>query len=314
VTSYDYVTKPFQEQEVLARVKTHLHLRGLNKALEQQLVQSEKMSALGNLVAGVAHEINNPIGCIKGNLNPIEDYFKDLLQVVDCYQKHYPQPIVAIQDELEEINLEFLREDLPKLMSSMQASIFRIGDISTSLRTFARGDSDRPVTCDIHQCINSTILILKHRLKASPTHLAIEVITQYSELPLIECYAGQINQVLMNLLANAIDAIESAEKSQANRITISTQLSSNRQSITLSIKDTGIGMSEAVKQKIFDHLYTTKEVGKGTGLGMAIVHQIVTEKHNGTIQVDSTVGEGTEFVVCLPVKIAGDRRNAMVNF
>lgn len=297
----DYITKPFQEQEVLARVRTHSHLRNLSKALEQQLVQSEKMSALGNLVAGVAHEINNPVGCIKGNLEPLEEYFMDLLRVVDCYQNSYPQATPAVQDELETTDLEFLREDLPKLVASMQASIQRIGDISHSLRTFSRGDRDHPVTCNIHECINSTILILKHRLKTSPIHAAIKVVTQYSDLPLIECYAGQINQVFMNLLANAIDAIESSTNTQANYIVISTEISDDRQSIIISIKDTGIGMSAEVKQKIFDHLYTTKEVGKGTGLGMAIVQQIVTEKHNGTIQINSTVGEGTEFIINLPI-------------
>jgi signal transduction histidine kinase len=296
----DYITKPFQDQEVLARVKTHLYLRSLTKTLEQQVMQSEKMSALGNLVAGVAHEINNPVGCIRGNLSPVERYFKDLLRVIDAYQHHYPQPVADVQTKLEDADLEFLREDLPKLIHSMQASIQRIGDISVSLRTFSRGDSDRPILCNIHEGINSTILILKHRLKAYPHRSAIEVITEYDDLPLIECYAGQLNQVFMNLIANAIDAIESDELKNDHCIMIKTQLSSDRQSVTISIKDSGIGMADDIKQNIFNHLYTTKEVGKGTGLGLAIAHQIITEKHSGKLWCDSTPGEGTTFVIEIP--------------
>jgi signal transduction histidine kinase len=299
----DYITKPFQEQEVLARVKVHLHLRNLSRRLEQQLRQSEKMSALGNLVAGVAHEINNPVGCIKGNLPPVDNYFKDLLKVIDSYQHYYPQPVAAVQAELEKADLEFLREDLPKLIDSMQASIQRIGDISTSLRTFSRGDSDRPIPCNIHEGINSTLLILKHRLKAYPHRSAIDVITEYGNLPPIECYAGQLNQVFMNLIANAIDAIESGEKNPP-QITIKTELSPDRQSAMIIIKDSGIGMEDTVKQKIFDHLYTTKGVGKGTGLGLAIVHQIIVERHGGSIKVNSEPGQGTEFAIAIPIQLA----------
>jgi signal transduction histidine kinase len=302
----DYITKPFQEQEVLARVKTHLYLRSLSKSLEQQLMQSEKMSALGNLVAGVAHEINNPVGCIRGNLKPIEDYFKDLLRILDVYQYYYPQPVAEVQTEREDIDLEFLREDLPKLMDSMQASIQRIGDISMSLRTFSRGDSDRPVPCNIHEGINSTILILKHRLKAYPHRSAIEVVTDYGNLPLVECYAGQLNQVFMNLIANAIDAIESGNPENEYRINIKTQLSDDYQSVIVKIRDSGIGMTDIVKQKIFEHLYTTKEVGKGTGLGLAIAHQIIVERHGGSISVNSESGKGTEFEIKIPVEIASD--------
>ncbi|HBE35527.1 MAG TPA: hybrid sensor histidine kinase/response regulator, partial [Cyanobacteria bacterium UBA11368] len=214
----DYITKPFQEAEVLARVKTHLQLRRLTKNLEQQvaqrtselnralqalqssqlqLVQSEKMSALGNLVAGIAHEINNPLGFVNGNVNHIEEYTKDLLGLLDLYQQHYPQPIDAIQAEEEAIDLDYLREDLPKLIRSTQEGIKRITNISTSLRTFSRADSDRPIPFNLHDGIDSTLLILKHRLKANETRPEIEVITNYGLIPKVECFAGQLNQVFM---------------------------------------------------------------------------------------------------------------------
>ena len=214
---------------MLARVKTHLQLRRLTKNLEQQvaqrtselnralqalqssqlqLVQSEKMSALGNLVAGIAHEINNPLGFVNGNVNHIEEYTKDLLGLLDLYQQHYPQPIDAIQAEEEAIDLDYLREDLPKLIRSTQEGIKRITNISTSLRTFSRADSDRPIPFNLHDGIDSTLLILKHRLKANQTRPEIEVITNYGLIPKVECFAGQLNQVFMNILSNAIDALE----------------------------------------------------------------------------------------------------------
>ncbi|HAZ46561.1 MAG TPA: hybrid sensor histidine kinase/response regulator [Cyanobacteria bacterium UBA11369] len=323
----DYITKPFQEAEVLARVKTHLQLRRLTKNLEQQvaqrtselnralqalqssqlqLVQSEKMSALGNLVAGIAHEINNPLGFVNGNVNHIEEYTKDLLGLLDLYQQHYPQPIDAIQAEEEAIDLDYLREDLPKLIRSTQEGIKRITNISTSLRTFSRADSDRPIPFNLHDGIDSTLLILKHRLKANETRPEIEVITNYGLIPKVECFAGQLNQVFMNILANAIDAIDefllnekTNQKKRNGKIHIHTELL-NR-SVMIRIKDNALGMSEEVKARIFDHLFTTKGVGKGTGLGLAIARQIVTEKHNGSIEVNSTLGQGSEFIITLPV-------------
>jgi signal transduction histidine kinase len=300
----DYITKPFQEHEALARVKTHLRLSTLSKNLEQQLMQSEKMSMLGNMVAGVAHEINNPVGCIKGNLPVINHYFEDLLEVIDVYQKSYPQPASGVQDTIDDADLAFLRQDLPKLFASIQSSIQRIGDISMSLRTYARGDSDRPILCDVHEGINSTILILKHRLKAQPHRSEIQVVTEYDTLPPIECYTGPLNQVFMNLMANAIDAIESHNLETVHRITIKTKLSDDRQSVCIRIKDSGIGMADEVKHKIFEHLYTTKESGKGTGLGLAIAYQIVVEKHGGKIIVDSEVGRGTEFAIVIPIQVS----------
>lgn len=327
----DYITKPFQEDEVLSRVKTHIHLRSLTKNLEKkveartaelsqaleelqesqiQLIQNEKMSALGQLVAGVAHEINNPVGFIYGNLNHAEQYIKDLINLIDLYQQHYPNQVAEIKEKIEAIDLEYLREDLPKLIASMQQGVDRIRNISTSLRTFSRGDSDRPVLFNIHDGIDSTILILKHRLKANESHPDMEVVKNYGDLPLVECLPGQINQVFMNLLANAIDALEEANSGRSfseinandNQITITTTLTEDQHRVLIRIKDNGLGMSEDTKQKIFNQFFTTKAVGKGTGLGLAIAYQIVVEKHRGIIEVKSAPGEGTEFIIIIPVK------------
>ena len=273
-----------------------------------QLIQSEKMSALGNLVAGIAHEINNPVGFLKGNLKPAMDGIKDLFGLIDIYQQEYPDQTLAIQDEIEAIDLDFLRQDLPNLIGSMTEGIDRICNISVSLRTFSRADSDRPLPFNIHEGIDSTLLILKHRLKASDSRPPIEVVKNYGNLPVVECFAGQLNQVFMNFLANAIDALEESNSGRSyqeieanpNRITITTTVSEDKKSAIIRIKDNGIGMSESVQQQIFDRTFTTKAVGKGTGLGLAIARQIVLEKHRGTIEVNSTVGFGTEFAIVLP--------------
>jgi signal transduction histidine kinase len=321
VGAVDYITKPFQEREVLARVKTHLQLSFLTQNLEQQvsrksaelqasqiqLIQSEKMSALGNLVAGIAHEINNPIGFLGGNIQPALDYINDMFGLIDLYQQKYPQPDAEIQAEMEQIDLEYIREDLPKLVGSMKEGVKRIRDVSTSLRTFSRGDSDRAVPCNIHDGIDSTIMILKHRLKADDTHPEIEVIKNYGDLPLVECYAGQLNQVFMNLLSNAIDAFDESNKGNsyhdiAHKITITTKLSPDLKQVFIYIKDNGVGMSKALLEQIFEDFFTTKCVGKGTGLGLAIVRQIVVEKHHGDITVNSDLGAGTEFLIILPIQ------------
>ncbi|TAG90351.1 MAG: hybrid sensor histidine kinase/response regulator [Oscillatoriales cyanobacterium] len=321
VGAVDYITKPFQEREVLARVRTHLQLRFLTHNLEQQvskknaelqasqiqLIQSEKMSALGNLVAGVAHEINNPIGFLGGNIQPALDYINDLFGLIDLYQQKYPQPDAEIQAEMEAIDLEYIREDLPKLVGSMKEGVKRIRDVSTSLRTFSRADSDRPVSCNIHDGIDSTIMILKHRLKADDSHPEIRVIKNYGDLPQIECYAGQLNQVFMNLLSNAIDAFDGSNKGESyhdivHEITITTKLCHDLKQVLIYIKDNGVGMSKGLQQQIFDDFFTTKCVGKGTGLGLAIAHQIVVQKHHGDITVHSVCGAGTEFVITLPIQ------------
>ncbi len=304
-TSED-ITKYQQSQKLLQQQKQQLEqaLQEL-QTMQLQLVQGEKMSALGNLVAGVAHEINNPVGFIAGNLEPAKDYVKDLLGLINLYQEKFPNPGSHIQDEIDAIDLNYLREDLPKLLESMKLGVSRIRSISTSLRTFSRADKDYKVPFDIHEGIDSSILILRHRLKANENRPAIEVVKNYGKLPLVECFAGQLNQVFMNLLANAIDALEqyNTERSleailaNPNCITIQTRVADSGQDVLIKIADNGVGMSPEVKQKVFDHLFTTKPVGKGTGLGLAIARQIVVEAHGGSLSCTSELGKGTEFVI-----------------
>jgi PAS domain S-box-containing protein len=273
--------------------------------IQLQLIQSEKMSALGNLVAGVAHEINNPLGFLAGNLHYAGNYTKNLFSVIDLYQQKYSTTDPDICAEMEAIDLEYLREDLPKVISSMEEGVNRLKHISTSLRIFSRIDSDRPVSFNIHQGLDSTLLILKHRLLANEIRPEIEVVKAYSDLPTIKCYAGQLNQVFLNLLANAIDALEESQqersfetlKANPHRIKICTKLSENGQRVLISIADNGPGIAADVQACIFDQSFTTKEVGKGTGLGLAIARQIVVEKHHGSLYCDSQVGGGAEFVI-----------------
>ncbi|MEH2266080.1 hybrid sensor histidine kinase/response regulator [Nostoc sp.] len=330
IGAVDYITKPFHEEELLARIKTHLQLRNLTKTLEKrvaertaalsrvlkdlqesqlQLVQTEKMSALGQLVAGVAHEINNPVGFIHGNLGHASVYFQDMINLIDLYQQHYPNPVLEIQEEIAAIDLKYMLSDLPNLISSMKEGVQRIRNISTSLRTFSRADSDRKVFCNIHDGIDSTIMILKHRLKASEERPEIQIIRDYDNLPDLECFIGQLNQVFMNLLANAIDALEESNigrtyieiEANPNQILIQTTLAENNNHILIRIKDNGVGMSADLQQKIFEYLFTTKPVGQGTGLGLSIARQIVVEKHEGTLEVNSALGKGSEFIIKLPI-------------
>ncbi|OLP18053.1 serine/threonine protein kinase [Leptolyngbya sp. 'hensonii'] len=282
------------------------------KQAQLQMIQSEKMSALGNLVAGVAHEINNPVGFLSGNIQPALDYIQDIFGLLDLYQQKYPQADADIDAEIETIDLDYIREDLPKLVGSMREGVKRIRDISTSLRTFSRADSDRPIPYDLRDGIDSTILILKHRLKANEHRPEIQVMTDYGPLPAVECFAGQLNQVFMNLLANAIDALEEAShgrsfediQAQPNQIIVQTHLSEDGQQAVIRIKDNGIGIPDEVKQRIFDHLFTTKGVERGTGLGLTIARQIVVEKHGGMLEVTSKPGEGTEFLIAIPVRVS----------
>ncbi|NEU78714.1 PAS domain-containing sensor histidine kinase [Nostoc sp. UIC10630] len=277
------------------------------QSTQAHLLQSEKMSSIGQLVAGVAHEMNNPLGFIAASVKQAKPTFADIVEHLKLYQEKFPTPGNEILIHAEEIDLEYSLEDFPEMIDSMTIACDRLKNISTSLRTFTRADQDYKKPFNIHQGIDSTILILKHRLKANEQRPKIEVITNYGNLPEVECFPGQLNQVFMNIIANAIDALDESStdrsfreiKANPNRIMITTSLE-NKQ-VEVKIADNGQGMSESIKQKVFDDLFTTKGVGKGTGLGLAIAQSIVVEKHGGTLNVNSTLGVGTEFVITLPI-------------
>jgi signal transduction histidine kinase len=362
----DYITKPFQPEEVLARISSHLKIGHLTRKLQEQnqqlqeeiqirqvveqklyrlnqdlesrviertielsqseaelrqktkqledslahlkqtqaqLVQTEKISSLGQLVAGIAHEVNNPVGFVSGNIEHISQYVQDLLTLIDLYQQEYPEPSDEIQDELETIDLDFIKEDLPNILNSMNLGMERIKGIMSSLRTFTRADKGEKQPADINEGLESTLMILQHRLKANKARPAIELVKSYGELPLVRCYGGQLNQVFMNLIANAIDVLDEASQNRTfaeleanpNIIRIQTEQVGDRAIVRIS--DNGLGMSQSVQQEIFDAFYTTKPVGKGTGLGLSISRQIIEEKHGGKLTCISTPGQGTEFAI-----------------
>ncbi|MEG4857551.1 ATP-binding protein [Microcoleus sp. K1-B6] len=303
VTLRDSEARERDKSQQLEQAIEHL------KLTQAQLIQTEKISSLGQLVAGLAHEINNPVGFIHGNLIHVQYYADSLLNLVHLYQKHYPNPIVEIEKQAENIDLDFLKDDLPKILNSMRIGTDRIRQIVLSLRNFSRMDESEFKEVDIHQGIDSTLLILQHRLKARHEHPEIKVIRDYGDLPLVECYAGQLNQVFMNILANAIDALEEINTQQIACaiekhpccITISTSVVDS-QWVKIAIADNGNGIPESIQTQIFNPFFTTKPVGKGTGMGMAISYQIITEKHGGTLRCFSTPEKGTEFEICIPVQ------------
>lgn len=274
------------------------------KKTQAQLIQTEKMSSLGQLVAGVAHEINNPISFINGNVTHAKEYVQQLLEILQLYQQEYPGPPPVIQSAIAANELEFITEDLKKLLDSMKMGSERIRDIVLSLRNFSRLDEAQMKTVDIHSGIESTLLILQNRLKPKSNQPSIEIIKEYGQLPLVECYAGQLNQVLMNIIINGIDALENLSiinQADNPQIVIRT-LVLNSDWIAIEIADNGIGMTPEIQQRIFDPFFTTKPVGKGIGLGMSISYQIITEKHQGHLNCISSPGAGTKFIIEIPIQ------------
>ncbi len=326
VTVFRDITQ--RKQTESARLAANVQLRAqthqLQSALEElrqtqaQLIQNEKMSSLGQLVAGIAHEINNPVNFVYGNLSHVSQYTQDLLGLIAHYQRQFPDPGIDILTEIEQIDLDFIAEDLPKLLTSMRIGADRIRQIIVSLRNFSRLDEAEQKNVDIHEGLDSTMMILQNRLKGRPGGWAIQVIKQYGSLPRVECYPGPLNQVFMNILTNAIDALEEQEDREALRqkgsslerplhhpstITVTTT-APDPQRVTIRIADNGPGISEAVQRRLFDPFFTTKGIGKGTGLGMSISHQIITDRHGGKLSCVSTPGGGTEFVIEIPVRLA----------
>ena len=314
----DYITKPFQYEEVLLRIEHQLKLRNLTKTLsaknaelqqtQTQLIQAEKVATLGHLAAGIAHEVNNPINFIAGNLIFIEQYVIEVVELLKLYQKYLPDPPVEIQNAIKTKDISFLINDLSKIIQSMQTGTERVTEIVSSLNKFSRHREAGKKLANLHEGLESTLLIIGHRLKPNAYCPAIQLIKEYGELPLIECYPGELNQVFMNLICNAIDAIEEIQKNQdfeesfkyPGVIRIQTEAIEER--VIFRIADNGSGISEADRKKIFDAFYTTKPIGKGTGLGLSIAYQIVVNNHRGKLTCHSIQREGTEFIIELPIR------------
>ncbi len=341
----DYITKPFQVKEVMARVQNQLTilqqkkqlklqnillekeiserheaevlLKSQSKKLEQalqeikrtqsQLVQTEKMSSLGKLVAGFAHEINNPVTFISGNINHAYEYMQNLLDLIEVYQVEYPRQTPAIEQALESIDLAFVKEDLQKIIESMNVGVERIRNIIFSLQNFSRLDQAQVKPVDLHEGIESALILQKSRLVKESGEAKIQVIKHYAQLPKVTCYPGEINQVFMNILSNAIDALEEAKQKgffmeKEPTITIYTELEGN-DFVGVRICDNGVGISEEIKSQIFDPFFSTKPVGRGTGLGLSISYSIVVEAHGGQLNCFSIPGQGAEFKITLPLNL-----------
>ncbi|MBV6624611.1 MAG: GAF domain-containing protein [Rivularia sp. (in: Bacteria)] len=264
---------------------------------QAQLIHSEKMSSLGQMVAGIAHEINNPINFIKGNIGYGFNYAQDLIELIDLYRQNYPQPASEIAEKIEDINFDFLKDDFLNLLNSMKVGVNRIKDIVRSLGIFSHLDKTEIKAVNIHEGIDGTLMILRHRLDKNEEKDSIEIVKEYGDIPLVSCYAGQLNQVFMNILSNAIDALQE----KGDLIIIRTQMVKDNW-VSISIIDNGPGIDEQVQQKLYDPFFTTKEAGKGTGLGMAISYQIVVEKHGGNLTCISELEKGTEFRIQIPIE------------
>jgi two-component system, NtrC family, sensor kinase len=324
----DYITKPVQLEEAIARISVHLQLRHSHQQLlneiatrqeteqqlqhtlrslqetQVQLIQAEKLAGLGQMMAGIAHEINNPINFIHGNLEHLRLYTSNLLRLVDCYTQYYSNPPDEIQQLIASIDLSFIQEDLPDLVTSIELGTVRTQEIIRSLQIFSRSGEEGAKRVNIHEGIDSTLLLLGHRLSASSSRSKIELIKKMDLISQVECFPGFLNQVFMNLFANAIDAIDekalisNAFCDEPPAITIS--MYQVNESVHLEVRDNGIGVPDAIKEKLFDPFFTTKPVGHGTGLGLSICHEIIANRHQGTIQCASLATGGSVFTIIIP--------------
>ncbi|HLO89297.1 MAG TPA: response regulator [Nostocaceae cyanobacterium] len=330
VGGVDYITKPFQVAEVLARVENHLTIKNLQQELSQknadlqdlaarerekatqleialqevkrtqtQLIQSEKMSALGKLVAGIAHEINNPMNFIYGNLEYLNEYTFKYLALLKLYQQFFPDVPPEIQHYQDTLDLEFASEDLPRIFASMKLGAHRVHDVVTGLRNFSRLDEAEIKTVDIHQGIENTLMLLQYRLQGEEKYPEIKVMRNYGQLPELKCYAAELNQVFMNILNNAIAAVQEVNHQQP-QISISTAIK-DRERVLICIADNGIGMSPEVQARIFDPFFTTKPIGTGLGLGLSVSYSIIVERHGGNLTCISAPGQGTELIIEIPI-------------
>ncbi len=290
----------------LVETKLSLQTQQLEETLlelqrtQAQMIHTEKMSGLGQMVAGVAHEINNPVSFVYSNLVPAREYAQDFVELLELYQQEYPRSSPIIQDKITEIDLDFIKEDFMKLLDSMKVGTERIYKIVLSLRNFSRLDEAEFKKVNIHDGIDSTLMILGSQLKAASGHDEIQIIKEYGDIPDVECYPSQLNQVFMNIIANAIDAFEENDINISSQITISTQKVNNNY-IKIIIADNACGIPPEIHTKVFDPFFTTKQVGKGTGLGLSISYEIITDKHGGKLYFDSTLTQGTKFVIEIPI-------------
>ncbi|MBD2528598.1 response regulator [Nostoc flagelliforme FACHB-838] len=327
VGGVDYIAKPFHGAEVVLRIENQINLRLLqvklqekNFLLQQALenlqasqvkqIQNEKMVALGQLVAGLAHEINNPISFIYGNLQYAGQYVQDLVNIIEVYQQEYPKPTPKIQEIAKDIDLNFMIKDLQNLIGAMYRGSDRIREIVQALQHFSRHDEAQMKRVNIHEDIENTLVMLQHRLRKAANRPEIVVVKDYGNLPLITCYAGELNQVFMHLLNNAIDAIEEGVGNQSSplysqlstpQIRIHTEVT-DLNMVKIAIADNGLGIEESLRSRLFDPFFTTKPVGKGSGLGLSISYQIIVQKHRGNITCTSSVGKGAEFAIEIPIE------------
>ncbi|WP_375472795.1 response regulator [uncultured Nostoc sp.] len=327
VGGVDYIAKPFHGAEVVLRIENQINLRLLQvklqeknfllqqaldnlKASQVQQIQNEKMVALGQLVAGLAHEINNPISFIYGNLQYAGQYVEDLVNIIEVYQQEYPKPTPKIQQIAKDVDLNFIIKDLQNLIGAMYRGSDRIREIVLALQHFSRHDEAEMKRVNIHEDIENTLVMLQHRLREAADRPAIVIVKDYGNLPLVTCYASELNQVFMHLLNNAIDAIEEGVRNQSStpdsrlptpQIRIHTEVT-DFNLVKIAIADNGIGIEESLRSRLFDPFFTTKPVGKGSGLGLSISYQIIVQKHRGNISCTSSAGKGAEFAIEIPIE------------